>query len=186
VARGGAGHQPTPGTQLSGQPQAMREWGSAGLGGGWLAWLWEWLALHQEDPEASSEHSPQLRTPPLPNLPPCHPLSTPLAQMLTLGNQTLVNRASQHGDAVFAHLIAEVLAGNADGTRAGGAQNIQIQVVPLLSSRGGGGTGDGHTSKARTPVLVAFSAGVKPQGSAKRSNFPRTGPRHGLPTHQER
>jgi len=90
--------------------------GAAAVGFRGSEWLWEWLALHQEDPEASSENSPQLRTQPLPNLPPCHPLGTPLAQVLTLGNQTLVNRASQHGDAVFAHLIAKVLTGDADGT----------------------------------------------------------------------
>jgi len=77
-------------------------------------WLREWLTLHQEGPEASSENSPQLRTQPLPNLPPYHPLSTPLAQMLTLGNQTLVNRAGQHGDAVFAHLMAKVLTVDAE------------------------------------------------------------------------
>ena len=60
--------------------------------------------------------SPRLRTPPLPNLLPCHPLSAPLGQMLTLRNQTLVNGAGQQGEAVPADLIAEVLAGDASGT----------------------------------------------------------------------
>ena len=62
--------------------------------------------------------SPRIRTPPLSNLPPCHPLSAPLGQVLALGNQTLVNGTGQQGDAVPADLVAEVLAGDADGTRA--------------------------------------------------------------------
>jgi len=56
--------------------------------------------------------------------------------VLTLGDQTLVDRASQQGDAVLADLIAEVLASDTHGTRAGGAQNIHFQVVPLLSGHG--------------------------------------------------
>ena len=89
----------------------------------------------------------------LPNLPPCHPLGTPLGQVLSLWNQTLVDRAGQQGDAVPADFIAEVLASDTHGTRAGGAQNIHIQVVPLLS-RGRGKRG-GHSNEARTPVLLA-------------------------------
>ena len=52
--------------------------------------------------------------------------------MLALGNQTLVDRTGEHGDAVPTDLVAEVLAGDADGTRAGRTQDIHIQVVPLL------------------------------------------------------
>lgn len=45
-----------------------------------------------------------------------HPLGTPLGQVLPLRDQTPMNRAGQKGDAVPADLIAEVLAGEADGT----------------------------------------------------------------------
>jgi len=38
--------------------------------------------------------------------------------MLALGNQTLMDRTGQHRDAVPADLVAEVLAGDADGTGA--------------------------------------------------------------------
>ena len=55
--------------------------------------------------------SPHLRAPPFPNLPPCHPLSAPLGQVLALRDQTLMDRTGQHGDAVPADLVAEVLAG---------------------------------------------------------------------------
>ena len=57
---------------------------------------------------------PTLRTPPNRHLLPCHPLRAPLGQVLALGNQTLVNRTGQQGDAVPADLIAEVLAGDTD------------------------------------------------------------------------
>ena len=99
-----------------------------------------------------TQNLPNLRAPSLPNLPPCHPLGTPLSEVLTLGNLTLVNRAGEQGDAMPADFIAEVLAGDADGTRTGRAQNINIHVVPLLSrdrSRRGS-----HHSKARTSVLI--------------------------------
>ena len=57
---------------------------------------------------------PTLRTPPNRHLLPCHPLRAPLGQVLALGNQTLMNRTGQQGDAVPADLIAEVLAGDTD------------------------------------------------------------------------
>jgi hypothetical protein len=60
--------------------------------------------------------SPRLRTPPLLNLPQRHPLGTPLGQVLPLRDPTLMDRAGQQGDAVPADLVAEVLAGQADGT----------------------------------------------------------------------
>jgi hypothetical protein len=65
-----------------------------------------------------------------------------------------MNRAGQQGDAVLADLVAEVLAGDADSTRAGRAQDIKVQVVPLLS-RGRGKRG-GHSNEARTPVLLVM------------------------------
>jgi len=60
--------------------------------------------------------SPRLRTPPNRHLPPSNPLSAPFGQMLALGDQTLMNRTGQHRDAVPAHLVAEVLTGDADST----------------------------------------------------------------------
>ncbi len=68
----------------------------------------------------------------------------------------------KHRDAVPADLIAEVLAGNADRTRAGRTQDIHIQVVPLL--RGQRRASGGHRRQASTPVLVALSWEVKRQG----------------------
>jgi len=99
--------------------------------------------------------SPRLRTPPNRHLPPSNPLSAPLGQVLALGNQTLMDRAGQHRDAVPADLVAEVLTGDADSARAGRTENIHIQVIPLLS-RGtrGGRESRGHRRRASTPVLV--------------------------------
>ena len=57
---------------------------------------------------------PTFRTPPLPHLLPSDPLRAPLGQVLPLRNQTLVNRTGQQGDAVPAHLVAEVLTGDTD------------------------------------------------------------------------
>ena len=57
---------------------------------------------------------PTLRTPPNRHLLPCHPLRAPLGQVLSVGNQTLMNRTSEKSDAVPADLVAEVLAGDAD------------------------------------------------------------------------
>jgi len=54
--------------------------------------------------------SSRLWTPPNRHLPPTDPLSTPLGQVLTLGDQTLMDRTGQHRDAVPADLVAEVLA----------------------------------------------------------------------------
>ena len=63
-----------------------------------------------------------------------------------------MNRAGQQGDAVPAHLKVEVLAGHADpgGTRR--AQDINVQVVPLLSRDDG--VGSRHRTEADTPVLL--------------------------------
>ena len=57
---------------------------------------------------------PTLRTPPLPHLLPSNPLRAPLGQVLALRNQTLMDRTGQQGDAVPAHLVAEVLTGDTD------------------------------------------------------------------------
>ena len=88
--------------------------------------------------------------------------------MLALGDQTLVNRAGQQGDAVLADLVAEVLTGDADGTGTGWAQNTPLQVVPLLSRDSG--TGSGHRSRASTPVLLALVCGVKCLGGHSRGS----------------
>jgi len=53
-----------------------------------------------------------------------------------LGNESLMDRAGQHRDAVLADLVAEVLAGDADGAGAGWFEDIPLQVVPLFSGSG--------------------------------------------------
>jgi hypothetical protein len=57
---------------------------------------------------------PTLRTPPTLDLLPWHPPRAPFSQVFPLGNQTLVNWTGQQGDAVPAHLVAEVLTGDTD------------------------------------------------------------------------
>ena len=57
---------------------------------------------------------PTLRTPPRRHLLPSNPLRAPLGEVLALGNQTLMNRTGQQGDAVPADLIAKVLTGDTD------------------------------------------------------------------------
>ena len=57
---------------------------------------------------------PTLRTPPNRHLLPSNPLRAPLGQVLPLGNQTLMNRTGEQGDAVPADLVAEVLTGDTD------------------------------------------------------------------------
>jgi len=79
--------------------------------------------------------------------------------VLALGNQTLVNGAGEQGDAVPADLVAEVLAGQAHGTRTGRAQDIHIQVLPFLCV--GQGTGSGHRVQASTSVLLLWGRAVK-------------------------
>jgi hypothetical protein len=69
--------------------------------------------------------------------------------MLTLGDQTLMNRTGQHRDAVPADLVAEVLAGDADSTRAGRTEDIHIQVIPLVSR---GTRGGGKGSRQKRPI----------------------------------
>jgi len=101
---------------------------------------------------------PRLRTPPNRHLPPSDPLSAPLGEMLALGDQTLMDRTGQHRDAVPAHLVVEVLTGDADSARAGRAQDIHIQIVPLLWRRGRGNRASGgHLDQLSTSVLLAFS-----------------------------
>ena len=66
-----------------------------------------------------------------------------------------MDRTGQHRDAVPADLIAKVLAGDADGTRAGRTQDIHIQVVPLLSRDTRGDRADRrHQAQASTSVLL--------------------------------
>jgi len=84
-----------------------------------------------------------------------------------------MDRTGQHRDAMPADLIAEVLTGDADGTRAGRTQDIHIQVVPILrrQHRASGG----HHGQASTPVLATFSGRVKRQGDPQRSNCGQMG-----------
>jgi len=95
---------------------------------------------------------PRFRTPPNRHLTPSDPQSAPLGQMLALGNESLMDGAGQHRDALVPDLVAEVLTGEADGTRAGRAQDIHIQVVPLLS--GQHRASSDHRRRASTHVLV--------------------------------
>jgi hypothetical protein len=92
-------------------------------------------------------------TPPPTNLLPGDPPRAPPSQVLALGDESLMNRTGQHSDALVPDLIAEVLTGDADSTRAGRAQNIHIEVVPLLGRRSRANSG--HHQLASTPVLVA-------------------------------
>ena len=75
--------------------------------------------------------------------------------MLTLGDQTLMDRTGHHRDALVPDLVAEVLTGEANGTRAGWAQDIHIQVVPLLS--GQRRASSGYHKQLSTPVPVAVA-----------------------------
>jgi hypothetical protein len=68
----------------------------------------------RRDGGMGDDHPRHLWTPPTPDLMPCHPPSASLGQVLSLGYQTLMDGASQQGDAVPADLVAEVLAGDAD------------------------------------------------------------------------
>lgn len=102
----------------------------------------------------SLDPSPRLRAPPNRHLPPSDPLGASLGQVLALGNQSLMDRTGQHRDAVPTDLVAEVLTGDADSARAGRAQDIHIQVVPLLRRQGRASSG--HHRRASTPVLLAI------------------------------
>jgi hypothetical protein len=61
------------------------------------------------------------------NLPTSNPLITPLGQVLALGNQILMNRTSEHRDAVPADLVGEVLRNDVDGAIAGRTQDIRTR-----------------------------------------------------------
>lgn len=82
-------------------------------------------------------------------------MTAPLGQVFALGDQTLMDRAGQHRDALVPDLVAEVLAGDAEGTRASRTQDIHIQVVPLLSrDTRGDRASSGHSRQTGTPVLL--------------------------------
>ena len=78
--------------------------------------------------------------------------------MLPLRDQTLMDWAGEQGDAVPTDFVAEVLASHTDPGGAGGSQDINIQVVPLLS---GNGVSSRHRSQASTSVLLANDQEVK-------------------------
>ena len=101
-------------------------------------------------------------TPPPTNLLPYHPPRTPPSQVLSLRNQTLMNRTGKKSDAVPADLITKVLAGHTDPGGAGGSQDIDIQVVPLLGVHR---VNNRHRSQASTSVLLATDSGG--QGKSK-------------------
>ena len=56
--------------------------------------------------------------------PASEPTGNPPSQVLSLGNQTLMNRAGEQGDAVHADHTTKVLAGNTSPGVAGKTQNI--------------------------------------------------------------
>jgi len=78
----------------------------------------EWVGTTENLGTRSLPAQTRFRTPPTLDLLPGHHLSAPLDQMLALGDQTLMDRTGEHRGAVPPDLIAEVLAGDADGTRA--------------------------------------------------------------------
>ena len=82
--------------------------------------------------------------------------------MLSLRNESLMDRTGKKSDAVPTDLVTEVLAGHADPGGVGGFQDIDIQVVPLLS---GNGINSGHRSQASTSVLLATDS--RGQGKSK-------------------
>jgi hypothetical protein len=69
-----------------------------------------------------------------------------------------MNRGDEKSDAMPTDLITEVLASHANPGGAGGTQDIDIQVVPLLSGNGISGR---HRSQASTSVLLASAEEVK-------------------------
>ena len=84
--------------------------------------MWCWMPeLRKRSPALDSSGddrrfhatSPTLKTPRR-HLLPWNPPRKPPSQVLSLRNQTLVNRTGEQGDAVLADLIAEVLTGNTD------------------------------------------------------------------------
>ena len=102
---------------------------------------------HRRDPGCSCEHthggnSRHLRTPTELHIPPCHPTRTPLGQVLTLGNESLVNGTGQQGDAVPADLVSKVLAGHEDRPFSG-TERLQKNADPQT------------THRARCPSLAA-------------------------------
>ena len=74
------------------------------------------LLLHLEASVAlhHSAASRRFRTPPHSDLPPRHPSRTPPSQVLSLRDESLVDRAGEQSGAVPADLIEEVLASHAD------------------------------------------------------------------------
>jgi hypothetical protein len=95
---------------------------------------------------------PTLWTPPDRHLTPSDPLSAPLGQALALWNKSLMDRAGQHSASVPADLAAEVLAGDADSSRAGKAQDISIQMLTLLRRQHRASSG--HHRQASTSLLL--------------------------------
>lgn len=93
--------------------------------------------------------------------------ATPEAGVEDLGNQTLMDRTSQHRDAVPADLVAKVLAGDADPGGASRAQDIHIQGVPFLRRRRMAGSG--HLSVRGTALLLLRCPTRGHRGGAHRS-----------------
>ncbi len=100
------------------------------------------------------------------------PAAAAVAEVLTVGNQALVQVAGEQRDAVGAGVVAEAVAGHADLAAAGGAEHVLIKPEPVLDLLVAGGlqTGEGNRhhgdSCGRTPVLAGG------RGSMRRSAIP--------------
>jgi hypothetical protein len=104
-----------------------------------------------------------------PALLPGHVIGPALAaagQVLAMGEQALVQLASEHRDAVHSRVVPKPVAGHADLAAAGFEQGALIEVGPLLDRgpkpRGQGrrpGERDAHEPpQMRTPVLARVRA----------------------------
>ena len=100
-------------------------------------------------------------TPPLPHLLPCHPLRAPFVRCSPWGDQTLVNRTGQQGDAVPAHLVAKVLIRRLDrqGVNRMVRSDDSCSVLELLSAVAIGQ--EFSTTPQPPPTVVVILAGSR-------------------------
>jgi hypothetical protein len=105
--------------------------------------------------------SPRLWTPPNRHLPPSNPLTAPIGQMLALGNESLMNGAGQHRDAVPAHLVAKVLIRRHDrqGVNRMVRSDDSCSVLELLSAVAIGQ--EFSTTPQPPPTVVVILAGSR-------------------------
>jgi len=88
------------------------------------------------------------------------PAAAAMGEVLTMGDQPLVQVAGEQWDAVGARVMSEEVAGHADLAAAAGAAHVMIEPGPVLDRINAGGlkTGEGDRlhgdSCRRTPVLA--------------------------------